>query len=165
MVLDPLAQLRLDAVCAVVAISLVTFALLRRVFFAPLLTVMERRGRRIEAATAARAEAQRLLDEARSRAEALLAGARDDAERLLDAARAEGARAREAAVGRATAEARALLAAAREEALALERAARARFEEELCACVAEVVERVSGRADEPTVRLLVRRALAAKEAP
>jgi F0F1-type ATP synthase membrane subunit b/b' len=163
MLLDPLAQLDAFTVAAAVAVVLATAWVLRRIFFAPLLAVMERRASRIEAARARRVDAERALADARVRAERVFAAAREEAARVADAARDDAQRARAARLAEAGREADALLSVGRDEALALRRAEEARLAEELCACVCQALARMVGRVDEPLVRFLVSRALAATE--
>jgi len=163
MVLDPIAQIDLATIGAVVAIFLVTFALLRRVCFLPLLAAMEARAVRIDTAHARRAEAEARLAEARLQAEGLLERARAEALRIAGAAREERARGREARIAQASAEADAALARGHDEVVALRQSQQARLAEELCASVGQVLARMIGPVDERMVRFLVSRALAARE--
>ncbi len=163
MVLDPLAQVDLTTIVAVVAIFLVTFALLRRTCFLPLLDAMERRSARIEAARARRADVEARLADARHQAEGILERARAEATGIAAAAREERSREREARIARASAEAEAVLAQGREEVAALRRSEDARLADELCTCVARVLTTLVGSVDPKTVRFLVNRALAARE--
>jgi F-type H+-transporting ATPase subunit b len=164
MILDPLSQIHPITMAGIVVIFLVTLLLLRRVFFLPLLTVMERRAARIEAARAGKAEAERLLARARVEAEQALSGAREEATRLADRVEAETAALRTERLARASAEAEAILAGGREEVLALARAQEARLAEELHACVTQALTRMIGTVDDAAVRLVMKRVLAAKEA-
>jgi F0F1-type ATP synthase membrane subunit b/b' len=163
MVLDPLAQIDLVAIGGVAAIFLATFLVLRRIFFGPLIEVMERRALRVETARARRAEAERLLEGARHQAEGILAAAREEAGRVADAMRQERIELSEGKRAAADAEAGAILARGREEVLALRSSEEARLAEGLCACVGQTLTRMVGHVDERTVRFLVNRALAAKE--
>lgn len=160
MVLDPLAQIDPITIGAVVAIFLATYLVLRRMFFAPFLDVLEKRARRIETARALRTEAEDLLKDGRARAEQLLAAAREEAGRISEAAREERLRLRESTMARATAEAEALLARGREEVLALRRSEESALGEHLHVCVGETLARMIGRVDDASVRYLVGRALA-----
>jgi F0F1-type ATP synthase membrane subunit b/b' len=164
MVPDPLAQIDPLAIAGVSAIFLVTFLLLRRMCLVPLVEVMERRAGRIEAAGAARAEAEGVLRQARAEADRLLAAAREEAGRIAEAAKEERSRAREARMAVARESADAAVAAGREAIQSLARAQEAAVADHLRACVCEILTRLVGEVDEPRVRFLVARALAAKEA-
>jgi F0F1-type ATP synthase membrane subunit b/b' len=162
MVLDPLAQIDVVTVAAVIAIFLATFGALRRMFFAPYLEVLGRRAARIEAARVQRAEAEALLKDARERAARVLAAAKDEADRIAAAAREERLGLRGARMASASAEAEAILARGREEILAVRRSEEADLALDLRACVADVLARMIGPVDDASVRLLVGRALAGK---
>jgi F-type H+-transporting ATPase subunit b len=164
MVLDPLAQIHPITMLAVVVITLFTLFLLRRICFLPLLAVMERRAARVEAAGAGKAEAERLLEQARSEAERALAEAKAEAGRVTASAEAKAAALRAERLAAATAEAEAVLAAGREELRVLAQAEEARLEKELHACVTGALSAMIGTVDEPAVRLVIGRVLAAKEA-
>lgn len=163
MLLDPLAQLDALTIAAVVTIVVATILALRRIFFVPLIAVVERRAARIDGARAGKADAERALQEARTRAEGVLAAAREEAARISGAAREDAQRARSARLAEAGREASALLERGRAEAAALRRTEEERLAVELHACVCQALLGMTGRVDEPTVRFLVSRTLAAKE--
>jgi F0F1-type ATP synthase membrane subunit b/b' len=115
MVLDPLAQIHPVTILAVIAIFVVTLVVLRRIFFLPLIGLMEARNARIEAARTRKAEACASLAAAEAQAEELLSRARQEAASLTEAARTEAADLRSTRLRRASAEADAILAQGREE--------------------------------------------------
>ncbi|HUM12737.1 MAG TPA: hypothetical protein VLT82_17445 [Myxococcaceae bacterium] len=164
MALDPLKQIDLVVIGGVAVAFLITYFLLRRIFFGPLIEVMERRALRIETARSRRAEAERSLEDAQRRAAALLQAARDEGARLADAAREASVKVSEARRAEIGPEVEAIRARGRDEVLALRRSAETRLAEELCACVGQTVAKMIGRVDERTVRFLVTRTLAEKEA-
>ena len=164
MVLDPLKQLDLLVIGGVAATFFVTYLLLRRVFFGPLIAVMEGRALRIETARTRKAEAERVLEDARRRAESILQAARDEGGRMVDAAREASVKASDARRAETGTEVDAIRARGRDEVLALRRSTEARLATELCVCVGQTLTRMIGRMDERTVRFLVTRVLAAKEA-
>ena len=153
MTLDPLAQINLVAIVAMVVIFLVTWTLLRRIFFLPLIQVMERRAARIETARTRKAEAEAQLSKARAEAERMVAAAADEATAL-----------RSGALARAGAEAEAILTQGNAEILALKQAQETRLAEELRACVTQTLARMIASVDETAVRYLVNRVLTAQEA-
>jgi F-type H+-transporting ATPase subunit b len=162
MLLDPLAQIDAVTIGAVAGIVLATMLALRRIFFGPLIEVMERRARRIEAARARRQEADDLLRDARLRAERLLAASRDEAAGIVDAAREDARRVSAARVAGASREAEAVLTRGREALEALRRSEEARLADELYACVGQALARMVGPVEERSLRFLVSRALATK---
>ena len=162
MILDPLSQIHPVTMAAIIVIFLVTLFLLRRIFFLPLLAVMQQRTARIEAARAGKAEAERLLERARAEAEQALAAAREEATRLAARVEAEAAALRVERLARAAAEAEAILAAGREEVQALGRAEEARLAEELHACAVQALTRMIGTVDDAALRLVLKRVLAKK---
>lgn len=164
MALDPLKQLDLLVIGAVAVIFLVTYLLLRRVFFAPLIAVMERRALRIDTAHTRKAEAEHVLEDARRRSENTIQAAREEGGRLLDAAREMSIKASEVKRAEILPEVDAIRARGKEEILALRRSEEARLAEELCACVGQTLAKMVGHVDERNVRFLVTRALAEKEA-
>ena len=164
MVLDPLGQINLVTMGAIIVIFLLTLLGLRRICFVPLIEVMERRAARIEAARAQKAEAEEVLARAQQEAAQALSRAREEAERVVAKITEETASLRNARLARATAEVETILAAGRDELAALKRTEDARLAEELCASVTRTLTRMIGPVEETTVRFMVTRVLARKEA-
>lgn len=162
MVLNPLAQINIVTIGALIAIFLVTFFLLRRIFFLPVIDVMEKRAARIETARTKKAEAENLLSRAQLKAEEISAEARAEAERIADAAKGEMIKVREAKTAQANAEADAIQAKGRDEVLVLKRSEEAKLKEDLCVCVNRTLSKMIGPVDEKTVRFMVNKVLAAK---
>lgn len=164
MVLDPLAQLNLLTIGAIILIALLTLLVLRRVFFLPLLEVMERRAARIEAARARKAAAEAAMAAAEAEAGVLLDQAKAEAEGIAAKVQVEMAALRAERLGKASAEAEAVLAGGREEVLALGNAEAAALEGELFGCVNRTLARMIGTPDEASIRYLVQRVLTGTEA-
>jgi F0F1-type ATP synthase membrane subunit b/b' len=163
MALNPLAQIHLVTILAVILITLVTMLLLRRIFFLPLIEVMERRAAKIEAARARKAAGEAALRGAEAEAEQLLAAAAVQAAGLAAGVQEEVAGLRTERLARAGAEAEAILARGREELVALGKAEENRLHTELCACVTRTLATMIGPVDDSAVRFMVHRVLAAKE--
>lgn len=157
MELNPLNMIEPVVIAGVVAIFILTHFVLRRVFFLPVIEVMERRRERLDTASTMRdqaAEVQRsaardvdtLRERARSRAESVGQTVRERAQAArrerLDAARAESAKIVE--------DGRGAIATEREAELAKLRA-------ETSSCVGVACERLLGRTDTHTIDAIVDR--------
>jgi F0F1-type ATP synthase membrane subunit b/b' len=162
MSLDPLAQINLVAIGAIVVISVVTLLILRS-SLVPLIEVMERRAAKIAAARAEKAAAERLLEAARQKSEQALASAREQAERLAAGMQEELGRLRTERLARASADAEVILARGREEAAAERHAETTRLSAEVCSCAVATLAQLVGQVDEAAVRLMAQRVLAAQE--
>jgi F0F1-type ATP synthase membrane subunit b/b' len=163
MALDPLAQLNLVTILAIILITGATLLLLRRTFFLPVIGVMESRAAKIEAARARKAAALAALQAAEADAERMLAAAGVETARLVAGVQEQIAGLRTERLARAGAEAEALLARGREEMVALVQAEENRLQTELCDCVSRTLATMIGQVDDSAVRLMVHRVLAAKE--
>jgi F0F1-type ATP synthase membrane subunit b/b' len=159
MSLNPLAQINLVTLGSVMLIFVITLILLRRVCFVPIITVMERRAAKIEAARALEDEAHRVLDAARADAEQQLAAAKAEADRVTAECREEIAKRRASAIARASAEAQAVLARGKEEVNALRRSEDARLRSEVQTCVADTLTKMLVPFDDAALRFLVQRTL------
>ena len=89
--LNPLDQLQAPVIIAVIVIVALTYVLLRRVFFAPYVRVMEERDTKLEAAEAVIAEADAALADAEPETQRLLASARERADEILRVSQEEDA--------------------------------------------------------------------------
>jgi F0F1-type ATP synthase membrane subunit b/b' len=164
MALDPLAQINLITIGAIIVIALVTLFLLRRICLVPLITVMERRAARIEKARAQLAEASAVLASAQLKADQARSAAREEADRMVAKFTDETTEMRRARMAAAAAEAEAILAAGREEILTLRQSEDAKVARELSSSVSNTLTRMIGPVEDTTVRFMVARVLAAKEA-
>ena len=164
MSLNPLAQIDFITMGAIVVIFLVTLFLLRRIAFVPVITVMEQRSARIDAARARKAEADRLLHQAHEESDAALAAAKTEAERIAEQSKQEAAQRRSEALAKASAEAERILNAGRDEVQALRISEQAALRTELQSCVADTLRKMLGSVDDAAVRLTVSRVLESTEA-
>ena len=164
MVLDPLDQIHLVTTVATVVIFLLTLLVLRRVVFLPVIDVMERRRARVEAARTRKAEAEALLQSAQRQADEAVNTAKAEAGRILGGVREEVAGVRREKMLAASAEAETILTKGREEVATHRAAEEARLAEELFAAVGKTLTAMIGPVEERAVRLVVSRALSAKEA-
>jgi F-type H+-transporting ATPase subunit b len=87
--LNPLDQIQFPVILAVIGTVVVTYFLLRRVFFAPYVAVMEEREVRLEAAESTIAEAERIVGEAEPEAQRIVGEAREKSDELLRRTREE----------------------------------------------------------------------------
>lgn len=145
-------------------IFVATFFILRKIFFVPIVGVMEKRSKKIEGARAKYMEAWALKSNAQQEAERILAEAREETEHTTKEAKEEMARIREAKVAQANAEADKILAKGREEILRLKESEQTKLREDLFSCVSQTLAKLVGKVDERTVQSMVNKALTAREA-
>jgi F0F1-type ATP synthase membrane subunit b/b' len=162
MVLNPLAQINFITIGVLAVIFLVTFFLLRWIFFFPVIEVMEKRAASIETARTKKGEAESLFSSAQLKAEEIFAEARTEAERIADVAKEEVIKMRGAKIAQANAEADAILSKGSDEVLALKQSEEAKLKEELWVCVNQTLTKMIGPVDEKKVRFMVNKVLAEK---
>ena len=161
--LNPIDQIQMPVILAVVAIVVVTFVLLRRVFFAPYVRVMERREMRLEAAESVIAEGEAVIAAIEPEAQRVLAEAREKADELIRRTREEDDAYRQSAIETAMRESSASLEAGRAETIATREAEVATLREQAIECVTPACEKVLGSSEPDAVaaavdKLLSRRA-------
>ncbi len=113
--LNPINQLDLVTMAAIVVIFTVTYVGLRRFFVLPLLAVIREREVMVEAARADQDEAAQVLESANGDAESVLTKAREEADAMLTQAREESLEQKREQVAAATREASGRLEAGRTE--------------------------------------------------
>jgi len=162
--LNPLEQLNLITMAAMAAIFLLTFVVLRKVFFTPLIDVMEKRAGKLERASARYQEADSLIEKAREEAVRIAAEAAETAERLSKEVKGELTTIRELKRAEANAEAEKIIASGRAEVLRLKTTEQARLKDHLLTCSKQTLAKMISQVDEETLRLLVNRVLTARGA-
>jgi F0F1-type ATP synthase membrane subunit b/b' len=162
--LNPLEQLNLVTMAAMAAIFLVTFFVLRTMFFNPLIDVMEKRAGRLERSRARYQEADALIEQARGEAARIAAEAAETAERFSEDVRRELAGIRESKRALANAEAEKILANGREEVARLKGTEQARLKDHLLTCSKQTLVKMIPTVDEEALRLVVNRVLTARGA-
>jgi F0F1-type ATP synthase membrane subunit b/b' len=160
--LNPLEQLNLITIAAIAAIFLMTFLVLRRVFFLPLIEVMEKRDGKLERSLARYQESGALIEQAEAEAKRIATEAAAAAERLFDDARGEVARFREAKRAEASAEAEIIITQGRDEVARLRETEQARLNEHLVACSRQTLLKMLHEVNEETLQSIVNRVLTAK---
>lgn len=163
MALNPLAQINLITIISLIALFIVTYFVLKRVFFDPYITVMEKRSKKIEKSRDILLEAWALKENAQREAERIMAEAREETEHITKEAKEEMARIREAKVAQANAEADKILAKGREEILRLKESEQTKLREDLFSCVSQTLAKLVGKVDERTVQSMANKALTARE--
>ena len=164
MSLNPLEQINLITMVAVAVIFLATSLLLRKVFFLPLIDVMEKRARKLERASAIYADADALVERSKDEAARMVAESTEEADRLSQEVKDELVRIREVSIAEANAEAQSILARGRNEAARIKAAEQDKSKEQLLACCRQTLAKMIGLVDEDTLRLVVSRVLSAREA-
>lgn len=162
--LNPLEQLNLVTMAAMAAIFLVTFFILKKVFFTPLIDIMEKRAVKLESSRARYQESDVLIEQAREEAARIAAEAAETAERFSEVVRRELAGVRESKHALANAEAEKILASGREEVARLKGTEQARLKEHLLACSKQTLVKMIPTVDEEALRLVVNRVLTARGA-
>jgi F0F1-type ATP synthase membrane subunit b/b' len=162
--LNPLEQLNLITMAAIAAIFLVTFFILKKVFFTPLIGIMEKRAGKLESSRARYQEADVLIEQAREEAARIAAEAGETAERFSEDVRRELAGIGESKHALANAEAEKILASGRAEVVRLKGTEQARLKEHLLACSKQTLVKMIPTVDEEALRLVVNRVLTARGA-
>ena len=162
--LNPLEQLNLITMTAMAAIFLVTFFVLKKVLFTPLIDVMEKRAGKLERSRARYQEADALIEQARKEAAGIAAEAAETAARFSEDVRRELAGIRESKRAEANAEAEKILASGRAEAAGLKGTEQARLKEHLLTCSKQTLVKMITTVDEEALRLVVNRVLTARGA-
>ena len=162
--LNPLEQLNLITMAAIAAIFLVTLFILRKVFFIPLIDVMEKRAGKLERSRARYEEAGTLIEKAQEEARKIAAEAAETAERLSDEVKAELARIRESKRAEASVEAESILARGRKEVALHKESEQARLKEHLLTCSKQTLVKIIPEVDEERLLFIVNRVLAARGA-
>jgi len=162
--LNPLEQLNLVTMAAMAAIFLVTFFILRKVFFIPLIDVMEKRADRLERARVRYQQADALIKQAQEEAARIAAEAAETAERFSADVKRELAGIREAKRALANAEAEKILASGRAKAARIKGTEQSRLKEHLFACSRQTLVKMIPTVDEEALRLVANRVLTAREA-
>jgi F0F1-type ATP synthase membrane subunit b/b' len=162
--LNPLEQLNLITMAAIAAIFLTAFFTLKKVFFTPLIDVMEKREGKLKRAHARYQEADVLIEQAREEAARIAAEAAETAERFSEDVREELAGIRESKRVLAGAEAEKILASGRAEVARLKGTEQARLKEHLLTCSRQTLVKMIPTVDEEALRLAVNQVLTARGA-
>lgn len=162
--LNPLEQLNLVTMAAMAAVFLVTFFILRKVLFIPLIEVMEKRAVKLERAHARYQQAETLIRQAQDEAARISAEAAETAERFSADVKRELAGIRESKSALANTEAETILARGRAEAARIKGMEQARLKDQLLACSRQTLVKMIPTVDEDALRLVVSRVLTAREA-
>ena len=162
--LNPLEQLNWITMVAMAFIFLATYGILRKVFFTPFLTVMEKRAGKLEKARARYEEARSVTEQAQEEARRIAAEASQAAEQMHDEVKGEIARTRESKRATARTEAESILAMGREEVVRLKDEEQAKLKERLLTCSRQTLAKMIPEVSEETLRFVVNRVLAARGA-
>lgn len=153
--LNPIDQIEPFTIVATIVIFVVTYLLLRRFVFLPLVNVMEDRREVIEAGLTAAAEAEEILAEASAEGVARLGEAQAEAQRLVEQARERAARQSEARLKDAQREAQQLLDGGRAGLVQAREAEIARLRAEALQCVTLACEKLEVAVEGTTIEAVV----------
>ncbi len=162
--LDPLEQLNWITMASMAVIFLASLLVLRKMLFAPLIEVMERRAAKAEKARARYEEMALLREDAEKEARRITEEAAGTAGRLSDEVKAELAKVREARRAKAGAEAEDILLHGREDVARLRRTEQARLKEHLMTFSRQTLAKMISDVNEEALELIVNRVLAGKGA-
>jgi F0F1-type ATP synthase membrane subunit b/b' len=158
--LNPIDQIQVPTILAVMGLVGTTFVVMRKVFFAPYVAAMEEREVRLEAAESTIAEAERGLAAAEPEALGLVAAAREKADEVLRAARDDVEVYRKQEIEAALQESVRTLEAGRAE-IATEREAEiASLREQAIECVTLACDKLMGSVEPTAVSTAVDKLLA-----
>ncbi|HEY5432708.1 MAG TPA: hypothetical protein VIL06_04800 [Coriobacteriia bacterium] len=158
--LNPLDQIQIPVILAIVAIVVTTYVVLRRVFFAPYVRVMEERETRLEAAESTMAEADAVVAAAEPEARVIVAGAREKADELLRRTREEDDEYRRLTIEKALQESSGSLERGRIEIAAARETEVASLREQAIECVTLACDKLMGSPDPDVVVAAVDKLLA-----
>jgi len=162
--LNPLEQLNWITMVAMAFIFIATYGILRKVFFTPLLTVMEKRAGKLEKARARYEEARSVTEQAQEEARRIAAEASHAAEQMHEEVKGELARTQESRRAKARAEAESILATGREQIARLKDEEQAKLKDRLLTCSRQTLAKMIPEVSEETLQFVVNRVLAARGA-
>ncbi len=162
--LNPLEQLNLITIAVIAAIFLVTFFILKKVFFTPLIDMLEKRTRKLESSRLRYQEADKLIEQAQKEAARIATEAGETAERFSEDIKKELARIGDSKRALVNAEAEKILVAGREEVARLKETEQTRLKDHLLACSRQTLVKMIPTVDEEALRLVVNRVLMARGA-
>jgi F-type H+-transporting ATPase subunit b len=162
--LNPLEQLNLITMAAIAVIFLLTFFALKKVFFTPLIDVMEKRADKLMRAHTRYREANSLLEKAREEAKRIAAEAAETAAHLSEDVKGELTRIRDSKRAQTNAETEKILASGRVEVERLKATEQGRLKEHLLICSKQTLVKIIPTVDEEALRLVVNRVLTVKGA-
>jgi F-type H+-transporting ATPase subunit b len=145
--LNPIDQIQVPTILAVMSLVAVTFFVLRRVFFAPYVAVMEEREMRMEVGESTIAQAERIVAEAEPEAQGIVAAAREKADALLRTARDEVEEYRKNVIEAAMQESARTLERGRAEIATARETEVASLREQAIECVTLACDKLLGSAD------------------
>ena len=160
--LNPLDQIQPWVIVAIIVIYALTLLALRRVFFLPLIEVMERRELELEAAEATIAEAERVIAETEPEALRIVAEAHEKADGLRQRSREKAETYRRETVDAAMHASAAALEKGRASIAAERKAEVAQMRDQAVECVTLACDKLVGAADPRTVTASVDKLLARK---
>jgi F0F1-type ATP synthase membrane subunit b/b' len=160
MQLNPLAQINPLVIVTVGVIFVATYFVLRKVFFSPVIDVMERRFEHVQEAKTMRERAAEVGRTSEHDAEDALAAAGAKVEAILDRSREEAGRARQARLGAVREETDRLLEAGRSDIMEAREAELAKLREETTVCVTIACDKLLHGADPHVVSSVVDRLVA-----
>ena len=158
--LNPIDQIQIPVILAIIGIVVATFFALRRVFFSPYVRVMEERESRLEAADSVIAEAGAVVAAAEPQALRLVTEAREKADELLRLTREEDDAYRRTVVDAAMQESSAALEQGRAEIAEARETEVASLREQAIECVSLACGKVLGRSEPDAVVAAVDKLLA-----
>ncbi len=160
MELNPLKQINPVVVVSVIVIFTCTYYILRKIFFLPLIEVMEKRHERIEGSKVKLIEAQKIVGRAEKEASATVAGARENADSISRDMRERVEEVRKERIDAAKKEADEFLETGRKEILMSKEAEQAKLRKEAVECVGLACDKLLGKVETNTVETVIDKLMA-----
>jgi len=160
MELNPLKQINPVVVASVIVIFTCTYYVLRKVFFLPLIEVMEKRHERIQNSQLQLTEAQRIVGQAEKEASEIVAKAREEADSISRDMRERIEEIRKAGIDTAKDGADRFLEDGRKGILMSKEAEQAKLRKEAVECVGLACDKLLGKVETNTVESVIDKLMA-----
>ncbi len=155
MELNPIEQINFITIVSIIILFTITFFILKRIFFDPLIEIMEKRTEKIQRSKSLIDEAKNLLDSAREESEKIINEARAEAERIKTAAKEEALRIKDEKISEAKKQAGKLLLEGRREIEILKAEEKNKLASEVFSCTQMTLEKLIERVNEKVLKALV----------
>ncbi len=162
MALNPLDQINPITVVGIMIIFTVTYFILRKTLFLPVVQVMDNRAKKIKSGRATIARAEFLLCDAQGKAERILTEAQEEAERITEESKKETAGLKEQDIAQANKKADAILFKEQKEIRLLKQTEQDKLEQGLIYCVSKTLKKSIGYTDEKVILSMITKVLATR---
>lgn len=155
MELNPIEQVNFITIVSIIILFTITFFILKRIFFDPLIEIMEKRTEKIERSKSLIDEAKNLLESAREESEKIINEAQTKAERIRTTAKEEALRIKDEKIFESKKKAEELLIEGRREIEMLKVEEKKKLASELLSCTQMTLEKLVERVDEKVLKAMI----------